>query len=378
MVRRQTYHGRRNEDGAVDIGLTQMGTVEPYNVDSILTKWGGVCIMIRHDQPSAAWFVIAIHTIRHGSADGGTRCMEYPNLAAALRDATRLAEGMSYKYTLAGIPKGGGKAVIAIPPGTRIEDRAGLFRRFGQLIEQLGGLFTTAPDFGTSSADMDCVAEHAAAHVFGVSTSQVDLSRIARATAIGVYTAMTVACKHLYRDESLAGRRVLVQGAGHVGGALITMLHEANASILASETDLGVIDRYAAAKGIRWVAHDAVSSTECDILAPCALGDVLNSNSIQNLRCRIVAGAANNQLETVEDAERLRERGILYIPDFVLNLGGALYDLGIALMGWTGDQAEAEIIRKVKSIVGDVIRRSESQDISTYVAARQIVGERLG
>lgn len=203
----------------------------------------------------------------------------YPDVQAALQDAFRLAAGMTYKFATPGIPFGGGKAVIAIPPDFDPQSRPALLRRHGALVHQLGGLFYTGPDVGTSSADMDIIAETGAPYVFARTPAAGGAGSPGPFTALGVFAGIQVACEHLFGEASLKGRRVLVQGTGSVGGTLIEHLRAADAEVVFSEVDEGTIRRFRDELGLGFVPPEAVYTTECDIFAPCALGGVLNANT---------------------------------------------------------------------------------------------------
>lgn len=301
----------------------------------------------------------------------------YPDVRAALQDALRLAEGMTYKFAVPGMPWGGGKAVIALPDGFDPQARPALLRRYGGLVCQLGGLFYTGPDVGTSSPDMDIISETGAPYVFGRTPGQGGAGPSGPATALGVYTGIQVACEHLFREASPRGRRVLVQGTGSVGGTLIEHLLEVGTEVLFSEVDEGAIRHFRDERGLRFVAPEAVFETECDILAPCALGGVLNTKTIPELRCRAVVGGANNQLAQPEDAERLQAKGILYAPDYVVNVGGAAYVLGVETQGWSEERSATEVVESIRRGLGQVLELAVREGITTDAAARRLADERL-
>ena len=346
-------------------------------MESLLREWDGETVIVRYDRPTGAWIFIAIHSTRLGPAAGGTRMKSYPNVQAVLQDALRLAAGMTYKFTIPDIPFGGGKAVIAVPPNFDPQSRPALLRRYGALVHQLGGLFSTGPDVGTSSADMDIIAETGAPYVFGRTPAAGGAGSSGPFTALGVFAGIQVACEHLFGEASLKGRRVLVQGAGSVGGSLIEWLRAAGAEVLFSEVDEDAIQRFRDELGLKFVPAEAVYTTDCDVFAPCALGGVLNRETIPQLRCRAVAGGANNQLASPEDAERLRARGILYAPDYVINVGGAMAILGLETQGWTQERAEKEVAENVRRALRQVFELAATEGITTEAAARHIAEERL-
>lgn len=262
--------------------------------------------------------IIAIHNTRLGPALGGCRYLVYPDEQSAIHDAVRLAQGMSYKAALAGLDQGGGKAVIIRP--AHVDNRGALFEAFGRFIETLNGRYITAVDSGTSSADMDCIAQHTQ-HVTST-TSEGDPSPH---TAMGVFAGIRATALARLGSDDLAGLRVAIQGLGHVGYALAEQLHAAGAELLVSDLDAGRVRLAVEQLGAQPVPSAALLGSRCDILAPCGLGGILNAESVGQLRCSAVAGAANNQLASAEVADTLQGRGILYAPDYVINAGGLIY-----------------------------------------------------
>ncbi|NTU85780.1 MAG: Glu/Leu/Phe/Val dehydrogenase [Chloroflexales bacterium] len=319
--------------------------------------------------------MIAVHSTRLGPGAGGTRMRPYPSLTAALQDACQLARSMTYKFAAADFPLGDAKAVIALPAAWDDRGRTELLQRFGTLVRQLRGLYVTGPDVGTSATDMDVIGTTGAPYVFGRTAEAGGSGSSAPPTALGVYYGIEALAAHLFGAPDLRGRRVLVQGAGGVGQDLIPRLQRAGAEVLVSEIDPTVVQRLQDA-GVVLVPPDQVSATPCDIFAPCALGGVLNRESIAQLRCRGIAGAANNQLATTEDAERLRARGIVYVPDFVVNSGGAITVVGVEALGWSLAQAEAKV-RAIGDTVRQVLQRAEADGGTTEAAARQLAEQRL-
>jgi leucine dehydrogenase len=343
----------------------------------VLSEWGGETVIVRHDRPTGAWIFIAIHSTRLGPAAGGTRIKSYPDVRAALHDALRLAEAMTYKCAGVGLAYGGGKAVIALPSAFDPRARPALLRRYGALVHQLGGLFVTGPDVGTTSADMDVISETGAPYIFGRTLVAGGAGSSGPATALGVFTGIGVACEHLFGALSLEGRTVLVQGTGSVGGPLIEYLRAAGAQVAFSEVEKDAIRRFRDESGLPFVPPEAVYAMACDVFAPCALGGVLNASTIPQLKCRAVVGAANNQLADAGDAERLQARGILYAPDYVVNAGGAMFLLGVEAQGWTKEQAEKEVVESVRHALRQVFRLAATEGMTTDAAAQLIAGERL-
>jgi leucine dehydrogenase len=302
---------------------------------------------------------------------GGTRMKAYPSPSDALEDALRLAGGMTRKLAVAGLPCGGGKAVLAVPEQLNGDARRALLERYGDLIDALGGTYVTGPDVNTGEADMDTIGSRTA-HVFCRSAANGGSGDPSIHTALGTFHGIRAALRHVFGDDALIGRRILVQGTGSVGAKLTRLLLDAGAVVLVSDVD----DERARATGAETVSPDEALELECDVYAPCALGATLNADSIPRLRCRIVAGAANNQLATPEDGERLRERGILYAPDFVINAGGAMHGIGLEQLGWD----ETELDRRVEGI-GDTLARifetADAKGITTDEAAERLAAELL-
>jgi glutamate dehydrogenase/leucine dehydrogenase len=346
-------------------------------MEELLKAWDGERLIIEFDRPTGAWMIIAIHSTFRGPAGGGTRMKRYPSMEAAVADALELARGMSYKFATAAIARGGGKAVIAIPPDLTPQARADLLRRYGALIAGLGGMFLTGSDVGTSPADMDIIAETGAPYVFGRTVAAGGSGDSGPATAVGVTAAMGVVCERLFGDASLAGRRVLVQGAGSVGGHLIALLREAHAEVVFSDVDEAAIHRFRDQSGIPLVGAPAVYETDCDIFSPCALGGILNEQTIPRLSCRAVVGSANNQLAHPEDAALLQERQILYAPDFVVNVGGAMALVGMETLGWSEAEVTARVRDSVEHMLRETFELAAERQISTDAAARSVAESRL-
>jgi leucine dehydrogenase len=273
------------------------------------------------DRDRGAIGVIAVHSTALGPAAGGCRFWEYASREDIATDAIRLARGMSFKNALAGLPFGGGKAVMCRPSGSF--DRKALFEAVGDAVAQLGGRYVTAEDVGTTVADMSIVASRTR-HVAGLAL------RPGRPggdpspwTALGVFKAMQRASRFALGTD-LKGLTVAVQGVGNVGERLCSQLHRAGARLVVADANERRAREVAHAYGARLVTVDQILGVEADILAPCALGAVLNRETIPTLRARLVCGGANNQLATDEDGVLLLERGIAYAPDYVVNAGGII------------------------------------------------------
>jgi glutamate dehydrogenase/leucine dehydrogenase len=346
--------------------------------ETLLSNWDGETLVSRYDRPTGAYLFIAIHSTRQGPGAGGTRLKHYANPEDAVRDALRLSAAMSAKFAVTDLPWGGGKGVIAAPPQLNPQARADLLRGYGRLVHQLGGLFNTGPDVGVNAQDLDIVAETGGKYVFGRPPESGGSGDAGVPTAEGVFAGLKVAAAHRFGTADLRGRRIVVQGAGSVGRALIELLLEAEAEVRFSDIDPEAVTHVERHYGLTRIEPDDVISSDCDIYAPCALGGVLSAETIPQLRCQVVAGAANNQLSSPEDAERLRARGILYAPDYILNVGGAMAILTQETQGWSYREAVLGIQEKVEVALTEVLALAEREGISTEAAAQAIVRIRLG
>jgi leucine dehydrogenase len=315
--------------------------------------------------------LICIHSTTLGPAMGGTRMKVYASPAEALEDGLRLAGGMTRKLAVAGLPCGGGKAVLAVPSLPEGEERQRLLERYGELIDSLGGSYVTGPDVNTGEADLDVVGTRTR-YVFCRSAANGGSGDPSIHTARGVFHGIRASLRHAFGSDDPAGRTVLVQGTGAVGGKLARLLLEAGSTVLVTDVD----EERARATGATMVTAEEALETECDVYAPCALGATLNAETIPKLRCRIVAGGANNQLATPEDGERLRAAGILHAPDFLINAGGAMHGIGLEQLGWDED----ELARRVEGI-GETLTRifewADREGITTDEAAERLAAERL-
>jgi leucine dehydrogenase len=289
-------------------------------VDELPTDGFERVVLGRHAE-SGLDAVIAVHSRRLGPAVGGARFRPYPDRAGAVADACRLAHGMTYKSALAGNDLGGGKAVIIGDPGKAKTEP--LLRAFGRLVDVLGGTYLTAEDVGTTVEDMTVIASETA-HVTGLPLSMGGSGDPSAATALGVLAAMRAAAGHVWGSPALGGRHVTVAGVGKVGGALARLLEADGVRLTVADVDGAALDRLLVDVDAQLVEPERAHAVPCDIFSPCALGGVLDEHRIPNLRCRIVAGAANNQLAERGCSSELARRGILYVPDYAANAGGII------------------------------------------------------
>ena len=342
--------------------------------EDLIKGWDGEAVVIRYDAPGDTWMFICLHSTRGGAAGGGTRMKVYPTPADGLADAMRLSEAMTLKLAVARGPNGGGKAVLAVPRIPRDEDRRRVLLAYGELVESLHGAFRTAPDVNTDERDMDVIAERTH-HAYGRSEGQGGSGTTGPDTAVGVFHGIRAAVAHVFGSDDLHERGVVVQGAGGVGGVLVGLLIDAGADVAVADVDADRVAGVVARTGARAIAADAALTEPCDVLSPCALGGVLNESTIPKLRCRIVAGAANNQLATPDDADRLQRAGILYAPDFVINAGGVLHVVGLEMEGWSRQRLEDELVG-IGRTLADIFRVADNEGITTEAAAERLARER--
>jgi len=343
--------------------------------DDLIRSWDGEAVVMHYDAPGATWMFIALHSTRGGAAGGGTRMKVYPSPADGLADAMRLAGAMTLKMAVARGPNGGGKAVLAVPRIPQGAERRRLLLAYGDLVESLHGAFRTAPDVNTDDRDMDVVSERTR-HAYGRSDAHGGAGSTAPDTAVGVFHGMRAGVAHVFGTEDLHGRRVVVQGAGGVGGELVRLLTEAGAEVAVADLDADRASAIAVSTGALVIHPAAALSEPCDVFAPCALGGILNEKSISSLRCRIVAGAANNQLATPEDADRLKDAGVLYAPDFVINAGGVLHVVALEMQGWSRSRLGDELAGIGRTLT-EIFRTADAERITTEAAAERLARRRI-
>jgi leucine dehydrogenase len=343
--------------------------------ESLLRDWDGEETVVRFDEPSGSWMFVGVHSTTLGPGMGGTRMKTYAEPADGLRDVLRLSSAMTSKMAMASVPLGGGKAVLAVPAIPRGQARRELMLRYGDLVESLHGTYVTACDMNTGPPDMDVIAERCST-VLGRTEANGGSGTSAPNTAVGVFHGIRAAAAHAFGSDELDGRTIAVQGLGAVGEPLSRMLAEAGARLTLADVD----DVRAKELGEELEADvtgaDRIAEAPCDVFSPCATGGVLNAETIPNLRCRVVAGAANNQLGEPADAGHLAERGILYAPDYVVNAGGVIHLVSYELLG-EGDAEVQERLRGIGDTLGAVFTRAETDGISTGAAADAIVAQRL-
>jgi leucine dehydrogenase len=343
--------------------------------EQLVEGWDGEETVVRFDRPTGTWMFICIHSTERGPAAGGTRMRTYEAPADGLADAMRLSAAMTRKMAVLGVPFGGGKAVLAVPELPAGESRHDLLLRYGEMVASLGGTFRTAADMNTSATDMDIVAERCS-YVYGRSEEQGGGGDSGRGTARGVFHGIRASVRQVFGSNDLAERRVLVQGVGSVGRELVQLLAEAGAEVLVSDVATELAAETAERVNATLVAPEDAIGADCDVYAPCAVGRTIDRESIPRLRCRIVAGSANNQLGEPADADRLRSAGILYAPDFVINAGGVLQLLGAEDLGWDETMLEKRLAG-IGATLTAIYAEAEALGINTEAAAERLAATHL-
>jgi leucine dehydrogenase len=343
--------------------------------EELLASWDGEFVATRFDEPTSTWIFVGVHSTVLGPGFGGTRMKPYPSPGDGLRDVLRLSAAMTLKNALAGIPFGGGKSVLAVPTVPTGEDRRRLIERYAAIVASIGGSYVTACDMNTTEGDMDVIGERCD-HVMGRSEGAGGAGSSAPATATGVFHGIAATLDRAFGSASPDGRTIVLQGTGAVGGRLADLLAAAGATLVLGDVDEERARSVADRVGAKVVGADEVYDIPCDLFAPCATGGVLNAETIPRLRTRAVAGAANNQLERQEDADRLAAAGILCAPDYVVNAGGVLYLAGLERLGWSGTEVEARLA-DIGGTLRDVFDLAESEGVSPGAAAGRLATERI-
>lgn len=330
-------------------------------------------VHIFHDAPTGLKCAIAVHSTALGPAAGGCRMWNYPTGEAMLTDVLRLSQGMSYKNAMAGIPLGGGKAVIWGDP--KSDKSPGLFQAFGRAVESLNGKYFTAEDVGVDVADMAIVREETR-YVAGLDEGAAASGDPSPVTAKGVYLGIREVAKRLFGTDDLNGRTIAVQGVGSVGGYTCTHLAEAGANLVIADIDEAALADVAKRTGARIVAPQEIYDVEADIFSPNALGAIVNEKTLTRLKVKGIAGGANNQLVVPEMGEFLRRQGILYAPDYVIN-GGGIINVAAEISGsYSRDWVEATLARLIVTL-GDVLDEALETDQPTNYVADRIARARI-
>ena len=339
------------------------------NLFDTLAEMGHEEIAMGSDPKSGYRGIVAIHSTKLGPALGGTRFWSYATDDEAIVDALRLSRGMTYKNAVAGLHLGGGKSVII--GDNRTIDREEIFRAHGRLVESLGGRYITAEDVGTSTADMDFVHLETK-HVAGLAHASGDPSPV---TAHGVFRAVQASAKARWGSDDLTGKVVAVQGCGSVGRFLAGELHEAGAKLFVADIHPERAQRVADETGATIVGPGEIYSVAADIFAPCAMGGIINDETIPQLKVEIVAGGANNQLLEPRHGDILEQRGLMYAPDYVANAGGVINVYG-EIAGWDAEHALQKADEIYDTILG-VYEIAKAENIPSYQAADRLAERRL-
>ena len=326
-------------------------------------------VLIGRDAASGYRGIIAVHSTALGPAVGGTRFWHYASDEEALTDALRLSQGMTYKSALAGLQLGGGKSIII--GNNQAPNREALLRAHGRFVDTLKGRYITAEDVGTSPADMEIVRLETQ-HVAGLLGGSGDPSPY---TARGVFRAIQASTRFLWNTDDLSGLTVAIQGCGHVGYSLAEMLHEAGAKLIVTDVNRNNMSRTVDDFAAETVPPGKIFSVQADVFAPCALGGVINDLTIPELKVQIVAGSANNQLLEERHGAILRDRNILYAPDYVANAGGILNGC-TELLGWEADHA-ARKVDEIYDTILTIFETAQAEGITTNKAADRLAEDRL-
>lgn len=327
-----------------------------------------------HDAKTGLKAIIAIHSTHLGPAAGGCRMWDYATGEAMLNDALRLAQGMSYKNAMAGLPLGGGKAVIL--GNSHTDKTPDLFRAFGRAVESLQGKYWTAEDVGLSPGDMAAAAEETkyAAGLESGAAASGDPSPI---TAVGVYRGILETAKRAFGSPNMNGKTVAVQGVGHVGSDVARHLAKAGANLIITDVNDATLREVSNETGAKIVAPDDIYDQPMDIFSPNALGATVNENTLSRISAKAIAGGANNQLATAQMGERLREAGILYAPDYVIN-GGGIINVAAEI---SGNYSREWVDGKLDTLIGTLgtlLDQALSEGTPTSVIADRIAKERIG
>jgi leucine dehydrogenase len=329
-------------------------------------------VLFFYDRPSGLRAIIALHDTTLGPAVGGCRFWPYASEVEAVTDVLRLARGMTYKAAMADLPFGGGKSVIIGDPRTARSEA--LFRALGRAVHCLGGAYYTGEDVGTTPQDMDWAGLETPYVLGRTRGGSGDPSPV---TAHGVLLGIKAAVRHRFGRDELQGVRVAVQGTGHVGGNLASLLAAEGAQLILADIDAERAARKTRELGARQVGCDEILSVDAEVLAPCALGGVIDDRTLPRLSCDIVAGAANNQLHEPRHGTALHERGILYAPDYVTNAGG-LINIAQELRPGGYDRARALAqVATIETTLAEIFERSEREDRPTHEIADQVAEERI-
>ena len=330
-------------------------------------------IVFCNDKDTGLKAIIGIHNTVLGPALGGTRMWKYSNEWEALNDVLRLSRGMTYKSAITGLNLGGGKAVII--GDSKIDKTPEMIRKFGQYVNSLSGKYITAEDVGTTTQDMDAIRE-VTQFVTGVSIEKGGSGNPSPVTAYGVYMGMKAAAKHIFGTDNLEGKKILVQGIGHVGETLVAYIANEGAQVQITDINQARLEEVSKKYGATIFTGENLYTADIDIYAPCALGATINDDTVHLIKAKIIAGAANNQLSNDSiHGQILKDRGILYAPDFLINAGGII-NVYAELVGYDSNEA----MKRTENIYNttlEIFNHAEENSITTQEAAMTIAKNRI-
>lgn len=330
-------------------------------------------VVFCQDNATGLKAIIAIHNTILGPALGGTRMWPYKNELEALNDVLRLSRGMTYKAAITGLNLGGGKAVIIGDSYTQKSEA--LFRRFGKFVDSLGGKYITAEDVGISPKDIEWIGMETQ-YVTGKPESLGGSGDPSPVTAYGVYMGIKASMKKLTGNDRLEGKKIAVQGVGHVGKHLVELLHKEKAHIWISDIREEKLQELTKQYKVNVVKEDAIYDLDVDVYAPCALGATINDDTLPRFKCAIIAGSANNQLANEKvHGEAIMKKGILYAPDFLINAGG-LINVYSEIAGY-GKEKAMEMAENIYNTTLQLFEKAEKENSPTYMAANQMAEERI-
>jgi leucine dehydrogenase len=355
------------------LGIKTAEKIQEGSIFGQITSLGHEQVVICYDEPTGLKAIIAIHNTVLGPALGGSRLWNYSSEEAALRDVLRLSRGMTFKAAISGLNLGGGKAVLIGDPQLKTE---AYLRRFGRFVESLGGRYITAEDVNMNAQDMAYIAMETK-HVTGLPDVKGGNGDPSPITAFGTFQGMKAAANKAFGTDSLAGKKVAVQGIGQVGKSLVEYLVKEGANVFITDVYEDKLRKVADKTGATVVDPMAIYDIDMDIFAPCALGASLNDDTLGRLKCAVIAGAANNQLEDDERHGRmLLEKGIIYAPDFLINAGGVMHVYAEYVGGyqkeWSKHQAE-----RIYDTCLMVLNKSASEHLPTQQVAMQLATDRI-
>ena len=322
-------------------------------------------VYIKHDDKTGLFAAIAIHDERNNPALGGCRCIHYDSEDDAIKDAINLAQTMSYKTAIAGVPFGGGKAVLMKP---RVEyNRLAYFKSFGEFVEELEGKFITGCDSGVTQEDMR-IASNYTSYMTAIPLGNQSNDYLIKLTGDGVLKSIEVALRKKLRKSNVKGLKIAIQGLGKVGYYIAHQLSSLGCHLIATDLDTNLTEKAKKELGVKIVAPDDIYKSDCDIFIPCGLGGIINGTTVAQFNASIICGAANNQIETPEIGQKLLDRGIIYIPDFVANVGGTIFAAG-SYQGINYPKIEQYALKRIKGLILTILEISELEKKPTNIVA---------